>query len=142
MTGVDTNVLLRWLVDDTLWPIDDPEQVDAAREALSDPTNRFFIDTVVLAETIWVLGKPLRQSKPALLDLLDRLMKTTNIEIASRDAVTAAVGSFALGPGGFTDHLVGAVNRHAGCQTTLTFHKAAGRTPNFTRLGAPSRSGA
>lgn len=141
MIGIDTNVLLRWLVDETLWPIDDPEQADAARQALSDPANRFFIGTVVLAETIWVLGKPLRQSKPVLLDLLDRLMKAANIEIESRDAVTEAVGSFAVGPGGFTDHLIGAVNRHAGCHTTLTFDKAAGRTPNFTRLGASSRSG-
>lgn len=141
MIGVDTNVLLRWLVDETLWPIDDMDQVEVARRVLSDPANRFFIDTVVLAETIWVLGKPLRQSKPVLLDLLDRLLKAANIEIESRDAVTAAVGSFAVGPGGFTDHLIGAVNRHAGCHTTLTFDKAAGRSPKFTRLGASSRPG-
>ena len=89
----------------------------------------------MLAETIWVLGKPLRQSKPVLLALLDRLMTAANVEIESRDAVTAAVGSFAVGPGGFSDHLIGAVNRHAGCHTTLTFE---GRRPR-PELHAPRR---
>lgn len=138
MIGVDTNVLLRWLVDETLWPIDNPQQVDLAHQALSDPSNRFFIDTVVLAETIWVLGKPLRQPKAVLVEVLNRLLQATNLVIEARAAAVDAVASFSTGPGGFSDHLIGEINRHSGCRTTLTFDKEAGRAPNFTCLGSSS----
>ena len=141
MIGVDTNVLLRWLVDDTLWPIDNPDQVELAQQVLSDPSNRFFIDSVVLAETIWVLGKPLQQPKAVLVEVLSRLLQASNLVIEARAAATDAVKSFAAGPGGFSDHLIGEINRHGGCRTTLTFDKKASRAQTFTRLGASSKPG-
>lgn len=141
MIGVDTNVLLRWLVDETLWPIDNPEQVELARQALSDPANCFFIDSVVLAETIWVLGKPLRQPKAILVEVLNRLLGASNLVIDARAAVADAVASFSAGPGGFSDHLIGEINRHGGCRTTFTFDKIASRASTFTRLGASSKPG-
>ena len=141
MIGVDTNVLLRWLVDESLWPVDNPEQMDLAHRVLSDPGNRFFIDSVVLAETIWVLGKPLRQPKAVLVEILSRLLQASNLVIDARAAVVDAIASFAAGSGGFSDHLIGELNRHSGCQTTLTFDRKAGHAASFTHLDASSRPG-
>jgi predicted nucleic-acid-binding protein len=141
MIGVDTNVLLRWLVDETLWPVDNPEQVELARRALSDPANRFFIGCVVLAETIWVLGKPLQQPKAVFVEALGRLLGASNLVIDARAAGADAVASFSAGSGGFSDHLIGELNRHGGCRTTFTFDKKAGRAATFTRFHASSKPG-
>jgi predicted nucleic-acid-binding protein len=93
---------------------------------------------MVLAEAVWVLSKPLKQRKPVLLDLLRRLFETSNVEIERRDVASAAIASFAAGGGGFSDHLIGAINRHGGCDTTLTFDRKAGPPADFTRLGPKS----
>ena len=136
MIGVDTNVLLRWLVDETVWPIDNPDQVVHATRILSDSRERFFINNVVLAEAVWVLNKPLKQRKPVLVDLLRRLFEASNVEIERRDAAADAIAAFAAGGGGFSDYLIRAINRHGGCDTTLTFDRKAGWPADFTRLGS------
>ncbi|KQP50927.1 hypothetical protein ASG40_13510 [Methylobacterium sp. Leaf399] len=138
MIGLDTNVLLRWLVDETVWPVDNPEQVADATRILSDPNERFFVNTVVLAEVVWVLNKPLQQRKSVLVDLLRRLIEASNVEIERRDAAADAIARFAAGGGGFSDHLIGAINRHGGCDTTLTFDRKAVQAADFTRLGPTS----
>lgn len=138
MIGLDTNVLLRWLVDETIWPVDNPEQVQHATGILADPRRRFFVNTVVLAEAVWVLNKPLKQKKPVLIDLLRRLFEASNVEIEKREAAADAIAAFAAGGGGFSDHLIGTINRHGGCDTTLTFDRKAGRPADFTRLGPKS----
>ena len=37
-------------------------------------------------------------------------------------------------PGDLSDHLIGTINEQSGCRTTLTFDKAAARTPQFSEL--------
>jgi predicted nucleic-acid-binding protein len=56
------------------------------------------------------------------------------VQVAQRDQVAAALQSFETGGAGFTDHLIAALNRSAGCSTTLTFDKSAARSPEFTLL--------
>lgn len=36
--------------------------------------------------------------------------------------------------GDFSDHLIGTINEQSGCRTTLTFDKAAARSPQFSEL--------
>jgi len=38
------------------------------------------------------------------------------------------------GSAGFNDHLIAALNRAAGCSTTLTIDKTAAKSPDFTLL--------
>ena len=134
MIGLDTNVLLRWLVDETVWPDDAPEQTAKAAEILSQRETRFFVNTVVLAETIWILARPLRQKKPVLAALLQRLLESANIVVDNREAAEAALDGWSKGRGDFPDHLIGAINRLAGCSTTLTFDRKAAPADAFTHL--------
>jgi hypothetical protein len=47
------------------------------------------------------------------------------------DFIRTAAGK---NPGDFSDHLIGTINKHHGCRTTLTFDKAAAQSPQFSEL--------
>jgi predicted nucleic-acid-binding protein len=132
--GLDTNVLLWWLVDETVWPDDAPDQTAKAAEILSRRDARFFVNAVVLAETVWIRSRPLRQQKAALASLVQRLLDSANIVIDHREAAEAALATWINGRGGFADHLIGEINRSAGCSTTLTFDRKAEPADAFTHL--------
>lgn len=134
MIGLDTNVLLRWLVDETVWPDDAPDQTAKAAETLSRRDAQFFVNTVVLTETIWILSRPLRQQKATLAALVQRLLDSANIVIDHREAAEAARAIWSKGRGGFADHLIGEINRSVGCKTTLTFDRKAEPADAFTHL--------
>ena len=93
MIGLDTNVLLRWLVDESVWPDDAPEQTALVAETLSRRDERFLVNAIVLAEATWVLAKPLQQRKPVLVTVVDRLLGAANIVVDPREAVEAAFAS-------------------------------------------------
>ena len=134
MIGLDTNVILRWLIDEKIWPDDAPEQTALVEQALSRTNERFFVNEVVILEMVWVLLNPMKQKESTVVELLDRLLGAGNVTVASAEAVGAAVRSFERASGDFADHLIGQLNRAHGCTTTLTFDKIASRTSTFTRL--------
>ncbi len=138
MIGLDTNVLLRALVREDVWPDDNPGQIQAARNLISDRRQTFFVNHIVLAEAVWVLANPLHQPKAVVVDVLEGLLAAANVVIDRRDVVLAAVTAFRQGKPGFTDHLIGHVNRMAGCETTVSFDKDTRHSPTFRRLAARS----
>lgn len=139
MIGLDTNVLLRWLVDESVWPDDAPGQARAARELIVESGETFFVNHVVLVETAWVLLNPMGQSKGVLVKIIERLLASSNVVIDRRECVAEALSGFRSSKPGFADHLLGRVNRRAGCETTMTFDTDAGRGDDFRRLNARRR---
>jgi predicted nucleic-acid-binding protein len=136
MIGLDSNILLRWLIDESIWPNDNPRQAAAAAALLQDETERFYANSVVISEVLWVLEKPMKQSKRVLIEVLDRLLMTSNLVIQCHEAVAAARRSFEKHKGGIHDRLIAEMNNHAGCAWTATFDSAASRTPGFRLLGS------
>ncbi len=134
MIGIDTNILLRWLIDDSIWPDDNPGQTDAVSNLLNDDNQRFFVNSMVLHETLWILTKPFKQPKRVIIDILDRLLASSNVELQNREAVQAAMRSFSALKSGVHDRLIAEINTHSGCRTTFTFDKEAARTPGFELL--------
>ena len=136
MIGLDTNVLLRSLIDDPEAAGEQPSQIDLVQQAIQDSDETFYVNHVVLAETMWVLRNRAGQSKEAVCAIAARLLHASNIEVQDRRVVEAAISSFAKEPGDFADHLIGQINRAARCTTTLTFDRKAGKSPTlFKRLG-------
>ena len=131
MIGLDTNVLIRVLMDDG-----DP-QVAVARAyftrhcSADDPA---FVSVVVLAETAWVLESRYRLSKPEILSVLEQLLATPHFFLAERDAVRAAVAVYAQNSLDFADALIAELNRRAGCSATVTFDRKAARLDGFALL--------
>ena len=128
MIALDTNVLLRFLVDDN------GEQTARARDLLrraQDQGVPCFVSDVVLCEVVWVLQRRFRVSRAELVAVLKQLVRASNLVFAARDQVVAALMSFAAGPGGFTDYFIRAQAHAAGCEAVATFDRALLRESGF-----------
>jgi predicted nucleic-acid-binding protein len=131
--GLDTNVLLRWLIDESIWPNDAPHQTQAIAQIIQSGET-VFVNHVVIAETIWVLTQGMKQPKATVVDIINRLIESANVEVDRRAIVEDALSAFTTAPGQFADHLIAAINQAAHCRTTLTFDVKASRSGRFTRL--------
>jgi predicted nucleic-acid-binding protein len=132
--GIDTNILLRWLLDDSIVGDDAPAQKRQVARLILDGKERFFVNHVVIAETVWVLKNKAGQSKETIKEVIGRLLTSFNVEVDRKAIVESALASFIGHPGDFADHLIGKINRDADCTTTMTFDKAATKSPDFTQL--------
>lgn len=134
MIGLDTNVLLRWLIAGDEAVNDAPDQTKLVERAIGEGREVCYINAVVVAETLWVVGGPLKQPRSVQAEIVERLLYSHNVRVSDRAAVEVALEGFRSGGGGFADHLIGAINRLAGCRTTLAFDRKASKSPDFTEL--------
>lgn len=88
MIAIDTNVLLRYLLDD-----DQDQAVKASR--LINGNEAVLVTDVVLAETIWTLkGKKYQLKKPALITVIQALFREPNIRFEDGRVVWVALYDF------------------------------------------------
>lgn len=134
MRGLDTNVLLRYLM------ADDPEQSPIARSLLEEAEERggrFFLSLVALCELSWTLrGRPYSLDRPGLSSLIGKLLETRLFEIQERDLVRRALAGYRDGRADFPDYLIGWLNQAAGCSDTVTFDGKLAGAEGFSVLAA------
>jgi predicted nucleic-acid-binding protein len=129
MTGLDTNVLVRYFTRD------DPRQFRVAERLFEEIAERGgFVNVVVLCELAWVLEGAYGLERRAIVDVFRRLMDTAQLSIEDREMVARAVDEFAEGKAGFADYLIGVRNRAAGCDATATFDRALRGSDGFRVL--------
>jgi predicted nucleic-acid-binding protein len=128
MTGLDTNVLVRYLT------LDDPVQAERATEIIErrlteqDPG---FIGTVAMAETVWVLERFYRFSSARIVSAIERMLGAETLVVDNEREVFAAMIALKVGRGSFADALIGALCAKAGCSRVLTFDRQVLRLPGF-----------
>lgn len=135
MIGLDTNVLLRWLLDASIAIDNAPAQSELVTRTIMESGETFFVNHVVLAETIWVLRNKVGQSRKVIEDVITRLLNSSNVETDSPDVVRSALAAFVAGKADFADYLIAEINRDAGCTSTLTFDRKAAKHSSFSKLG-------
>jgi predicted nucleic-acid-binding protein len=132
MIGLDTNVVLRYLLQD------DPAQTRQANrifeQELSDQ-NPGFINLATTLEIIWVLRSLLRQTSAQIALHVENLLAADSLELQNEQQIFEAVFALKTGAGEFEDALIGALNSWAGCSHTLTFDRKAARLPPFQGIG-------
>ena len=69
---------------------------------LGDDRKKFFVNAIVLAETLWVLLHPMKQPRAVVLSVLDRLLSLANVDVEHRDAISAARSAMATSKQEFT----------------------------------------
>lgn len=116
MIGLDTNILVRFLVQDDAAQA---SQVDALMQSLS-PDSPAFVSSAVLAELAWVLRR-YGIDKAQFSDFLNQLLNSPEIVIENEAALRQALSRFALEGGDFADRLIERICSVAGCSRTLTF---------------------
>jgi predicted nucleic-acid-binding protein len=88
MIAIDTNVLLRYLLDD------DPVQSKQA-SALITGKQMILVTDVVLVETLWTLrGKKYQLNKTELVAVVDTLFQEPNIQFEESQVVWQALSDY------------------------------------------------
>jgi predicted nucleic-acid-binding protein len=133
--GIDTNILLRWLIAPGEWDIGSSKaEIEAVGRALRSEGTKFFVNPIVVAETTWILEQKLKLDRAAVCDVVDRLLFSTNVTVGESAVVNDARQNYAASNIGFADCLISSLNREAGCDYTLTFDKKASRQSGFRNI--------
>lgn len=134
MTGLDTNVIVRFLMKD------DAEQAALATKAFAEFTDAApgFVCREVLVELVWVLQKIYRLPRTDIADAVEGLLGSREIVVEAADHVAVAIDRLRKGGAGFADQMIALAGQGAGCQATVTFDRKAAGLPGMTLLGAVS----
>jgi predicted nucleic-acid-binding protein len=120
LKGLDTNVLVRYLVRD------DPKQTARATQLIEEGADRgdhFFVADIVLCELVWVLDRAYGYTLAEIVPALEGLLQTRSFRFADKDLLWQSLGDYRAGKGGFADYLIGRLGERAGCEKTLSFDK-------------------
>jgi len=121
MIGIDTNVLVRYIVQD------DEKQAAIATEWIESCSVETpgWISVVVLCETVWVLSRAYGYEKTTVQSVLQRIFLACELAVEQQEYAWSALRDFAQGNADFSDYLIIHLNRSAGCEYTVTFDKKA-----------------
>lgn len=128
MIALDTNVLVRFLVED------DRRQSAQAAALLERATaggEVVFVSDVVLCETVWVLTASYQVPRATIIVTLRHLVRARQLSFSSADRLVRALDAFADGPGDFADYLIAEQARDAGCDIVATFDRSLLKEPGF-----------
>lgn len=123
MTGLDTNVLVRFLVQD------DPDQARTALSFLHENCTRDdpgFINRIVLCELAWVLKSTFRCTREEVARAIEGLASMAEVRIEDIEETWQALAVYRSGEADFADALLAVTNRTRGCEATVTFDRRAG----------------
>lgn len=133
MIGIDTNVLVRYLVRD------DEPQFEIARKLIHDAiavNQPVLVSLLVLLETEWVLRSCYRLAKAEIAAVFVNLLETREAVFEDEQVLEEALHSWKDANADFADCLIVARGRRLGCRSVATFDAKAGRLPGAELLGA------
>jgi predicted nucleic-acid-binding protein len=118
MIGLDTNVLVRYITQD------DPQQSPQATQLIETSCTSATpgrVAHIVLCELVWVLRRAYGYTKPQVVEVLDQILVTAELDIENEGLAFQALDAYREGPADFSDYLLVLGNRAAGCETTYSF---------------------
>ena len=118
MLGIDTNVLVRFLVRD------EERQFARAQRLLRREVERggpVFVSHLVLLETEWVLRSRYELSKAEILGAFSGLLESAELQIEAELSVEQALFIWKDSAAEFADCLIGMRHLELGCQATASF---------------------
>ncbi|MCF1505771.1 type II toxin-antitoxin system VapC family toxin [Afifella sp. H1R] len=131
MIALDTNVLLRYVLDD------DDRHSEAARhliDDLCDPDAPAFVHEVAMAEFVWVLTGRRGTSRAEIAGICRTLMDNSHLSFRDVTGLSAALDAYEDGPADFAEYLIAAQSRNLGAAPTFTFDTAALKSPGFAKV--------
>jgi len=115
MIGLDTNILVRYLTKD------DEQQWQQAVTVIQH-NQSCFISNIVLCELVWVLkGANYSFRQDEITNVLENMLHSAAFEFENRSTIDQALQRYKQGKADFSDYLIGATSRQAGCTETISF---------------------
>ncbi|MDZ7685697.1 MAG: type II toxin-antitoxin system VapC family toxin [Gammaproteobacteria bacterium] len=109
MIAIDTNVLVRYYVDDNR------AQHRRARDFIDE--HETFINNIVILETFWVLGTVYQLDAEKICEVFDHLKRLSNVQFEDQSAFAQALMEYRDNGCDFADALIGRINRNHGFET-------------------------
>ena len=130
MIGLDTNVLVRYIMQD------DPKQSLKASMLIEslDSDNPGFITLVSIVELYWVLTSCYDLSGQQVKQVMEVLLRIKQIIVDRADQVLRALRVFEEGKADFADCLIERIASAAGCPQTMTFDIGASKHAGMTLI--------
>ena len=131
MLGLDTNVLVRFLVRD------DAHQFARARRLIEreeENAEDLLVSLIALVETEWVLRSRYGLPKEEIIAAILVLLGTEGMGFEDEPTVEEALFHWKESVVDFADCLIGVRNRRLGCRATATFDAKAARLAGFVAV--------
>jgi predicted nucleic-acid-binding protein len=131
MPGLDTNVLVRWILDD------DPRQATRVQrlfEEVRELRSQLFVPSTVMLELEWVLRSRYKLGKSTVLGAFNALLETQELEFQDEPALERAVSLYRQSSADFADCMHAGQCGSAGRAPMITFDDTAARLPNVELL--------
>ena len=131
MKALDTNVLIRFLVKD------DNQQAKAVYRIFKQGESNsevFFVPTLVLLETIWVLDSVYESTRQEIIETIDELLLMPILEFEAQSVVRNFINSAHENKTDLSDLLIAHHAKYSGCTSVITFDKRAAKFELFELL--------
>lgn len=129
MKGIDTNILVRFLVGD-----DKPQAkivYDLFKKA-EEAKDELFVSTLVVLELIWVLDSVYEIKRQLIVDAIQDLVLLPILTFEKHSAVQAFLHiAREARSADLSDLLIAVIAHDFGCSTTITFDKKAAHSKLF-----------
>lgn len=128
MLGLDTNVLVRFLVRDH------EAQFERARGLIKREVGakeKVLISLLVLLETEWVLRSRYGLQKKQITNAVSGLLDAADLELEDEPTIEEALYLWKDSAADFADCLIEAHHRRLGCRATATFDARAVKLLGF-----------
>ena len=128
MIGLDTNVLVRYIMQD------DPRQSPKATRLVESLSNESpgFVPLVATVELAWVLSSNYALGREQVAAALELLLRSKELIVDRSDEVVKALRIFKQGSADFADCLIERIASSAGCTATMTFDVGAAKTAGMS----------
>jgi predicted nucleic-acid-binding protein len=130
MIGLDTNVLVRYIMQD------DAKQAPLATrlvESLSAEAPGF-LPLVAVVELAWVLSSAYDLDRAQLVEAFEGVLRTKELVIERAEVVWKALRAFQSANADFADCLIAHSAASAGCEKTMTFDRGAAKSAGMTLM--------
>ena len=131
MRGIDTNVLVRYLVQDDATQAKSATTFIEQHCTADDPG---FIGHIVFCELAWVLESNYAQSRMQIATIIEELLQVVQMQAQEPEIIWRALNDYKKSNVDFPDHLLARINESSGCDTTFTFDKKAAKQIGFELL--------
>jgi predicted nucleic-acid-binding protein len=130
MIGLDTNVLVRYIMQDDLKQSPLATRLIEARSVES----RGFVPLVSVVELFWVMSSAYELDRGQLIAALEGLLRTKELVVERAEIVWKALRIFQTANVDFADCLIERSAAAAGCERTMTFDRGAPKNAGMTLL--------
>lgn len=130
MIGLDTNVLVRYIMQD------DAKQAAKATKLIEglNAQEPGFITLVSVVELVWVLSSSYDLARDQIVQALDVILRAKQLVVDQAEHVVRALRAYGAGNADFADCLIERTAVAAGCAKTMTFDVAAAKTAGMTLI--------